>query len=224
MHRVVPQKGVQRGWLLKTTFQVEPDHYWTNYDEKRRFCSYWHQIDEITSLKPKNVLEIGIGNGFVSNYLKQRKLAVTTLDLDRRLMPETAGSVLKIPFSDRSFEVTACYEVLEHLPYANFKRAISEISRVTSSHTILSLPDDNPCVAMCLQIRNIGQIKKLFSFPNLRKPTSQEGQHYWEIGQAGYSLKKVVNDIIGIGYSLEKTYRVFEMPSHRLFVLKKILG
>lgn len=53
--------------------QVEPDHYYDNYDWKGRFCSYWHQINEIIELGPNRVLEIGIGNGFVSKYLKDRK-------------------------------------------------------------------------------------------------------------------------------------------------------
>ena len=60
--------------------QVEPDHYYKNYDTKERFCSYWHQIQEILSLNPKNTLEIGIGNGFVSKYLKQRGFNVITLN------------------------------------------------------------------------------------------------------------------------------------------------
>ena len=50
--------------------QVEPNHYFNeSYNSKERFISYWHQINEIIKLKPKKVLEIGIGNGFVSKYL-----------------------------------------------------------------------------------------------------------------------------------------------------------
>jgi len=50
---------------MKTQF--EPNHYFNEkYDSKSRFISYWHQIYEIVRLRPKNVLEIGIGNGFVS--------------------------------------------------------------------------------------------------------------------------------------------------------------
>ena len=46
------------------------DHYFdTNYDNKERFISYWHQINEILSIDSKKIIEIGKGNGFVSNYL-----------------------------------------------------------------------------------------------------------------------------------------------------------
>ena len=119
--------------------QVEPSHYFTeSYDLKGRFISYWHQIHEIIRLRPKRVLEIGIGNGFVSKYLKERRTNVLTLDIDKNLNPDIVGSVLDVPFSDNSFEVVVCYELLEHLQYENFYKALSEIFRVSKSYAILS--------------------------------------------------------------------------------------
>ena len=44
-------------------------------------------------LNPKKVLEIGVGNGFVSNYLKQRKKDVVTADIDAGLSPNVVSSV-----------------------------------------------------------------------------------------------------------------------------------
>ena len=37
------------------------------YDQKPRWISYWHQIDEVLRLAPQTVLEIGIGNQWVSH-------------------------------------------------------------------------------------------------------------------------------------------------------------
>jgi hypothetical protein len=203
--------------------QVNPDYYYNrSYDAKERFCSYWHQIQEIVSLNPTTILEIGIGNRFVSNYLKQRGFNIVTLDIDRTLRPDIAGSVLNIPFRDESFEVVACYEVLEHLPYEHFQKAMLEVFRVSNSHVLLSLPDATRVYRLCIQIPKLGVFKKLIRIPRLRKAIHHfDGQHYWEIGKAGYSLKRVINDIINLGFIIERTYRVFEMPYHRLFVLKK---
>jgi ubiquinone/menaquinone biosynthesis C-methylase UbiE len=206
----------------KVRLEVEPHHYYKNYDIKERFCSYWHQIEEIVAHNPTSILEIGIGNGFVSRYLRQRGFNVVTLDIDKRLNPDVAGTVLNIPFSDETFEVVACYEVLEHLPYEYFKKAMSEIFRVSSSHVVLSLPDANRVYRIYIQIPKLGLFKKLIQIPRLKKVVHHfDGQHYWEIGKAGYSLKRVINDIINLGFIIERTYRVFEMPYHRLFVLKK---
>jgi len=114
--------------------QVDPDHYFKpSYDSKGRFISYWHQINELIKLKPTSILEIGIGNGLVANYLKQRGYNLTTMDIDPRLNPDKVGSVTNIPFPDESFEVVACFEVLEHLPYEQFSKALSEIHRVSKN-------------------------------------------------------------------------------------------
>ena len=48
-----------------------------------------------------------------------------------------------------------------------------------------------------------------------------DGEHYWEIGKAGYPLSKIINEIQKVGFRVEKTYRVFENPYHRFLLLRK---
>lgn len=202
--------------------QVEAGHYYKDYDSKERFNSYWHQINEILSHKPRKILEIGIGNNFVSNYLIKRGFNVITLDIDKKLNPVAVSSVLNIPFSYETFDVVACYEVLEHLPYTYFKKALNEIFYVSNSYAILSLPDANRACRLFFQIPKIGTFKKIIQFPRLEKTVNHfDGQHYWEIGKADYSLKTIIDAIRKAGFKIEKTYRVFETPYHRFFVLKK---
>ncbi len=202
--------------------QVEPQHYYKNYDSKKRFCSYWHQINEITSHNPLSILEIGIGNGFVSKYLTQNGFNVVTLDLDRELFPDIVSSILNIPFSEKSFEIVACYEVLEHLPYFYFKKALIELYRVSSSFVIISIPDSNTAYRLYIQIPKFGLFKKIVEIPKIKKINHHfDGQHYWEIGKANYSLEIISNTINEVGFKIEKTYRVFEMPYHRFFVLRR---
>ncbi|OHE59528.1 MAG: methyltransferase type 11, partial [Thermodesulfovibrio sp. RBG_19FT_COMBO_42_12] len=146
--------------------QVSPSHYFSkSYDSKKRFCSYWHQINEIIILNPKKTLEIGIGNSFVSVYLKDRKINVITLDIDKRLNPDVVGSVLDLPFADNSFDVVASYELLEHHPYENFNKALFEIFRVSNSYAILSLPDVERAYRINVQIPKLGEVKKLIALP-----------------------------------------------------------
>ena len=73
------------------------------YDSKERFISYWHQLNEIFKLKPSNVLEIGIGYGLTSAYLKNSGINVVTLDIKKEFNPDVPGSVLKIPFPNDFF-------------------------------------------------------------------------------------------------------------------------
>jgi len=203
--------------------QVDPDHYFKpSYDSKGRFISYWHQINELIKLKPTSILEIGIGNGLVANYLKQRGYNLTTMDIDPRLNPDKIGSVIDIPFPDESFEVVACFEVLEHLPYKYFSEALSEILRVSKKYAVLSMPDATRAYRVLIQIPKIGVLKKLIPLSQLKPPKHKfDGQHYWEIGKAGYPLRRILNDIERVGFRIIKTYRVFEMPYHRFLVLEK---
>lgn len=205
--------------------QVTQDHYLDrSYDSKERFIGYWHQINEVTSLNPKDALEIGIGNGFVHKYLKERGIKIKTLDVDKRLNPDVTGSVLKMPFADKSFDVVACYEVLEHLPYAQFLKALNEIHRVSRKHVVLSIPDVTPIfISIKIKIPIIKPIKILVPFPFIR-PTHHEcgGGHYFEIGRTNYPLKKIELDIRQSGLNIINTYRVFEYYYHRFFILEKL--
>jgi len=168
------------------------------------------------------VLEVGIGNGLVANYLKRRGINLTTLDIDRRLNPDHVGSVLDMPFVSNSFEVVACYEVLEHLPYERFPEALSEIHRVSSRYAVLSLPDSSRAYRLDIQIPKIGELKRLIPLPRLKAPKHEfNGQHYWEIGKTGYPLREVMGKMRSAGFEIKKTYRVFEHPYHRFFVLRK---
>ena len=215
-------EGDKKGETGKLVPQVEPSHYLRKeYDSKGRFISYWHQINELMELEPRSILEIGIGNGLTSNYLKGRGLNVATMDIDERLNPDKVGSILDIPFPDGSFEVVACFEVLEHLPYEDFPKALSEIQRVSSRYAVLSLPDLTRVYRFDIQIPKIGELKMLIPLPRLRPPKHVfDGEHYWEIGKAGYPLHKVMSEMRSAGFEIKKTYRVFEIPWHRFFVLE----
>ncbi len=176
--------------------QVSPDHYIDQlYDSKERFISYWHQINEVISLNPKEVLEIGIGNGFVRNHLKEKGIKIKTLDIDKRLNPDVAGSVLKLPFVSESFDVIACYEVLEHLPYSKFPKALKEIHRVSQKHVVLSLPDVTTVYRINIELPRIRPIKRLINHP-FHRPAQHvfDGEHYWEIGKTS-PLKRIELDI-----------------------------
>lgn len=211
------------GDCKKMNIQVKLEHYYRpSYDSKERFISYWYQINEIIKFKPESILEIGIGNKFVSNYLKDRGFKITTLDIDKRLNPDVVSSILSIPFSSESFDVVACYEVLEHLPYHNFNKALTEMHRVCINYTILSLPDVNRIYRLDIQIPRIGEIKKLIPLPRVKKLVPKfNGQHHWEIGLRDYSLEKILLEIQKIGFEIKKTYRIFEFPYHRFFILTK---
>lgn len=200
-----------------------PNYFSPQYCKPSRMASYGYQIKEVINCKPKKLLEIGIGNGIVSYILKNFGLSVTTLDNNKNLKPDIVGSVLNIPLPDSSFDLVLCCEVLEHLPYVEFKKALLEIYRVTRRFLILSLPDCTRYYRVELRLPKLRcNYSKEVPF---RRPQKHkfDGEHYWEIGKKGYSLANIRKSIVSTAFSIEKTYRIWEKPSHRMFVANKVV-
>lgn len=202
---------------MTDTPQVDPSHYSDlSYDTKDRFLSYWHQIEQVVRRKPEQVLEVGIGNGFVHRYLRNCGVPVHTLDFDARLEPDTVGSVLELPFDDGAFDMAVCFETLEHLPFDTFEPALKELRRVARRWVLISLPDVTPYVRLDANLsrRRLAHHLQDLPNPNPRAHTF-DGQHYWEVGKRGYSLERIVSTVQATGLRVEETLRVFEMPYHR---------
>lgn len=194
------------------------DYFGKNYEDEARWQSYYCQVREVTDWKPENVLEIGKGSGLVSTILKSRGIIHSSLDISPEVQPDIVGSVLELPMEDSAYDVTLCAEVLEHLPWEDFSKALSEIKRVTRRGVVLSLPH----WGWMFQLRiKIPLLKRLDVFCKLSglKSHSQGGDHYWEIGKKNYPLSKIVNEIESAGFSIRKTYMKADAPYHRFFIL-----
>ena len=106
--------------------QVAADHYeQASYNTKERICSYWHQVDEIRRLGARSVLEIGPGNGMVTDWLRRSGLEVTTLDMDPALGADVQAPATELPFDDDAFDAVLCAQVLEHMPFDEVERALA---------------------------------------------------------------------------------------------------
>jgi len=202
--------------------QVEADHYdFSVYMTLDRWSSIWYQLNEVLKLHPENILEIGHGAGIFQSVSRGIGLNASSIDIDGELNPTYVGSVLDLPFSDNSFDVVCCFQVLEHLPYSNFVDALKEIARVSKKNVIISLPDAKKAWPCSIQLPRLGAFRWLIHKPYFKLPKHVwDGQHYWEINTNGYGIKKILNDIEVAGIRVIKTYRVHEKPYHHFFVAK----
>ncbi len=100
---------------------------------------------------PQRVLEVGCGEGVISDKLQRRWGNTVGLDLPdadlRAQWREIGGDhapaflhadALRLPFQDSLFDVVVAVEVLEHLP--DPARGLEEIARVGRGHVVLSVP------------------------------------------------------------------------------------
>lgn len=204
--------------------QVSNSHYnFEQYMTKKRWSSLWHQVDESLRCSPVSFLEIGSGSGILGPILKHYGIQYHSVDIDEKLNPTYVGSVTDLPVADSAYDVVACFQVLEHLPYDLFEKGLAEIARVSRKKVIISLPDVKRLWPYSLYIPKFGKVLFHICPPELRKKVhSFDGQHYWEINKYGYELYKIIDAMKKSGLKLERTYRVLENPFHRFFILKPI--
>lgn len=195
-------------------------NYFKEYDDRDRWISYWQQIESVLSLKPRKILEIGIGNKTVAHYLKDQGVEVTTLDINESLKPDIIASVEKMPLMDNSFDAVLAAEILEHLPFEKFEICLKEIKRVTKKYAVISLPHWGWTFYLILKIP---LLKKIQFFAKISGILSHHfnGEHYWEMGKRGYPLSKIKKEITRSGFRILKDFITPDSPYHHFFVLEK---
>lgn len=203
--------------------QVNNAHYsFRRYVHKNRWLSIWHQLDEVLSLSPDTLLELGPGPGLLKALAGHYGIIVKTVDIDPELEPDCVASATDLPFKNNSYDCVCAFQMLEHLPYNQSLRAFGEMSRVAKKHIVISLPDDRTLWTYAIYIPKLGQ--KIIHLPKPRlkkrvlKPSSQ---HFWEINRQGYPLQKIITDFSEKKVELMRTYRVKENPYHRFFIFSK---
>jgi SAM-dependent methyltransferase len=109
-------------------------------------------LQRVKELKPVSFLDAGCGEGFVADLVLQEHPDVKLTGFDfnpasvqmaREMNPSAefvVASIFEIPFGPRSFDVTGCFEVLEH--QTDPASALREMARVTNRALVLSVPHE----------------------------------------------------------------------------------
>jgi SAM-dependent methyltransferase len=98
----------------------------------------------------KKILDAGCGGGAFLEFLCQKGLEVTGIDKYEKFLqvarengrPGTyvQSDITSLPFPDKAFDCTYCFDVLEHV---DDRQAIEELIRVTSNRLIVAVPKED---------------------------------------------------------------------------------
>lgn len=204
--------------------QVDKNSYnFDKYCDFDRWSSYWYQIKEVLACSPKTVLEIGVGNKVLADYLKNNTgIIYKSLDVAEDLKPDFIASVNDLSIvKENSFDTVCAFEVLEHLPFDKFEKCLLELKRVSKKDVIISLPHWGRHFSFEFRLPFFKKIKKQYKFNGFSIEHKFDGQHYWEIGKRSYSLRKVKSIIEKSGLKIKKDYICFNSPYHHFFILGK---
>lgn len=106
----------------------------------------------VMEISPKNVLEVGCGEGFTLNYLSQivGEGNMVGVDIDEKVISKAhqlfpnleirRGDAYELNIKTASYDLVLLLEVIEHLK--NPKKAIKEAMRVSKRYCIISAPNE----------------------------------------------------------------------------------
>ena len=201
--------------------QVGKDHYsFQKYFYPGRWMSYWYQAKEISSRTDLvTILDIGPGTTFLRDILKIHRsdIEYKTLDIAVDVEPDFVGSVTDIGIPNDSYDAVTAFQVLEHIQFSDVEKALLEMKRVSKKYVFISLPHFGPSIEFLFKVPFFPRIKFSFKVP-YAKEHFFGGQHYWEIGKKGYSVKKIRNLLLKHFVILDE-YVPFENQYHRFFIL-----
>ena len=200
--------------------QVDKSHYaFERYAFEGRFVSYYWQLKEVLALQPRSVLEVGAGDRVFGNFIKNNTtVQYVCVDIAEDLHPDVVGSVLALPFADKSHDVVCAFEVLEHMPFEQFDKALTELARVARTHVAISIPHFGPVFSFSLKVPFLPQIRFAFKIP-FPKRHAFNGQHYWELGKRGYTAS-LIRQKLSVHGDIVRDFVPFGNHYHHFFVLR----
>lgn len=102
---------------------------------------------DILSLLPKEVnrlLDIGCGNGFITNHLPSH-IDVVGIDFSSEALKyinraKCLSNILSLPFNEQIFDLVMANDVLEHIPLPSYPQALTELFRVAKHYVVITVP------------------------------------------------------------------------------------
>lgn len=194
--------------MVERQIQVDPGSYRRKYLSLPRMITHWHQADSVADAveQGSKVLEIGPGAGHTTWILRQWGIDVTTLDFDPALKPDIVGDATNLPCEANSFDCILAAEVLEHIPFSEFGKALAEFRRVSRSRVIVTLPA--PFVGLSALLNMVGLTSKGLYLGIPYWVTHRfDGEHHWELGKRGYSVGRIKRAIGEQGFKVLGAFR-----------------
>lgn len=184
-----------------------------------QLCSLSQQLHGIHAMRPTDILEIGIGNGFTSSFLKRAGYDVTTVDINPALEPDICAPLDEVAghVSGRRFDLVVCCEVLEHMPLEQLRPSLDALAKL-GSRLFMTLPNYHAPIGFGGFLRLPKIAPKLLSLTvDLPRRRALEKEHFWEVGSSRETSKSALVKMLRDRYASVEVQKFALAPYHIAF-------
>ncbi len=179
------------------------------------------QIMHIHDLNPKSMIEIGVGNGLTSTFMRDSGIPVTTSDINPNLDPDICCPIAEIveKVGERTYDLVVCCEVLEHMPVDQIEDNIKTL-RSLGNRLYLTLPSYAYAYgfSFLMKIPFVKAKDFFFHFFLPKKINLSKTEHYWEVGSEAATKRKSIINVLKRHYTEVRSGRISFQPSQIYFV------
>ena len=197
------------------------DYFNDAYFDMRQLMAQAMQIKHIHTLKPRNMIEIGIGNGLTSTFIRNSGVEVVTADINPNLSPDICCPMSELveKTDGRQFDLVVCCEVLEHMPVEQLEQNIKTL-RALGARLFLTLPDFTRSFGLSFLVK-VPFLKACDCFLHLflnKKIDLSKTEHFWEVGSEARTPRRVIVSLLSQHYSSVRSGRISFQPNHIFFI------
>ncbi|MCW5666929.1 MAG: class I SAM-dependent methyltransferase [Piscinibacter sp.] len=160
------------------------------------------------------VFEVGTGDGVLRRCLEPFVGSYTVMDLNPHLKPEVLGNLLEPqPQLAGRFDAAVCTEVLEHLPFADFARALAQLAAVLrpGGRLFLTVPHRKGHLLVVTPRQKLRTWRFPFGTTSLSEAYNRfvrrriwiDPNHCWEIGDGTVTRARVEAALAAQGFATE---------------------
>ena len=165
---------------------------WINkLESKEHWLSYWHQIKlMLESLEPKDsVIELGIGSGFTSNYLRSKNIDVLTVDIDKKKSPDIVSDAISFK-PNKNYDHFCAFEVFEHMKFEEMENVLNNIKSKIDKNIFISVP-----IYKKTPINIELKFKSYWKSITVKTPKTRiiDPHHHWELNYKDITEERLIS-------------------------------
>lgn len=143
---------------------------WKNYDKDNLIEQKIKLVLDLIPPDTQSLLDIGCGNGIITNSLSKHYNVVGT-DLSHAALMYLKTKAFRassafLPVRDKSFDIVFSSEMLEHLPGELLADTVQEFQRISRKYILITVPNDEYLQQSFVKCYNCGFVFHVYGHIN----------------------------------------------------------